>query len=115
YQAHLAARNKEITWWPKTSLSGPRGMFSSVTHALWETKEIGICHCILGTAPANVPAGAPHYASTQILGDVSSGRSLAVYDGTLTSNLLPVAVSALGARHLADAQSETATFVGAGA
>lgn len=113
-QAFLAARRKEILWWPKTSLSGADGMFSTVTHAIWHTRKISICHSIAGTAPGNVPAGEPHYASTQILGDLATGRNLAVYDGQFTSNTLPVAVTALGARHLADAQSRSATFVGAG-
>jgi len=113
-QAFLAARRKEILWWPKTSLSGKNGTFSTVTHAMWQTRKISLCHSITGTAPGNVPAGQPHYSSTQILGDLATGQCMAVYDGQFTSNILPVAVTALGARHLADPRSRCATFVGAG-
>lgn len=104
----------EIVWKPKATIGQPDGAFFIGTLGCWKRRNLGIFHNIMGVPAANVPAGTPHYASVQVLSDYRLGVPLACIDGTFTSTMLPVGVTALAARRFANPQSKVVTFVGAG-
>jgi len=113
--AFLAGRRGEIDWKPKSTISRPDGAFLIAAHAAWPARNLGLFHSIMGVSPANVPPGAPHYATVQLLSDYAKGAPLGMIDGTWTSTILPAAVTAIAARRLARPDSAVASFVGAGA
>ena len=113
-QAFRESATGEIVWKPKSTIAQPDGSFFIGTLGCWKRRNLGIFHNIMGVPAANVPAGTPHYASVQILSDYRSGVPLACIDGTFTSTMLPVGVTALVAKRFADPRSSIVTFVGAG-
>lgn len=112
--AFLAARRGDIAWKPKSMVSRPDGAFLIATHAAWPERNFAIFHSIMGTSPANVPPGLPHYRTTQLLADYAGARPIALIDGTFASMILPAGVTAIVARLLARPDSRTACFVAAG-
>lgn len=104
----------EIVWKPKSTIGQPDGAFFIGTLGCWKKRNLGIFHNIMGVPAANVPAGKPHYTSVQIVSDYGTGVPLACIDGTFTSTMLPVGVTALAARRFATPDSSVVTFIGAG-
>ena len=104
----------EIVWKPKATIVQPDGAFFVGTLGCWKRRNLGIFHNIMGVPATNVPVGTPHYASVQVLSDYNTGVPLACIDGTFTSTMLPVGVTALVATRFANPQSKVVTFVGAG-
>lgn len=112
--AFLAGRRGAIDFRPKSTISRPDGAFLIAAHAAWPERNLGLFHSIMGTAPANVPHGAPHYTTRQLLSDYRRGVPVALIDGTWTSTILPAGVTAIAARRLARPDSAVVSFVGAG-
>ena len=112
--AFAAAASGDIVWRPKATINQPDGAFFIGTFACWPKAGFGIFHNIMGTAPGNVPHGAPHYSTLQVLSDYRTAKPAAIVDGTFTSNMLPAGLTAIVAKRLGKAGSRIATFVGAG-
>ncbi|MCC6197242.1 MAG: NAD(P)-binding domain-containing protein [Burkholderiales bacterium] len=110
-----AGASGDIVWKPKSTIGQPDGAFFIATLGCWKRKGLGLFHNIMGVPAASVPAGSPHYTSIQIVSDYGSGTPLACIDGTFTSTMLPVGVTALAAKRLANPASKVVAFVGAGA
>ncbi len=112
--AFLAVGEGRLTARPKSTISLADGSFFIGAVACWPERGIGLFHNIMGTAAANVPPGAPHYTSRQLVSDYHTATPLALIDGSVTSTILPAAITALTAPRLARPDSRIATFVGAG-
>lgn len=113
-RSFLAAQAGEIVWRPKSTINQPDGAFLIGTLAGWPGAGVALFHNIMGTSPAHVGPGEPHYTSLQILSDYRTGRVIAAVDGTFTSTMLPAGVTALAAQRLAKPDARIATFIGAG-
>lgn len=111
FRAHHAG---EITGRPKSTVNQADGAFFISTLAAWPQRGLGLFHCILGAPPATLAPGEAHYRTYQLVTDYARGTPICVVDGTFTSTMLPVGVTALGARSLARADSRVASFIGAG-
>lgn len=112
--AFAAAAAGDIVWRPKATINQPDGAFFIGTFACWPKAGFGVFHNIMGTAPGNVPHGAPHYSTLQVLSDYKTAKPAAIIDGAFTSNMLPAGLTAIVARRLGKPGSKVATFVGAG-
>lgn len=112
--AFRASAAGEIVGRPKSTIVQPDGAFYVGTLATWVKRNLGIFHSIAGIPTANAPPGQPHYRTFQLVTDYASGVPIAVVDGSFTSNILPVGITAIGARAFARADSRILTMVGAG-
>jgi len=113
-EAFLASRNGAIVGKPKSNILRSDGIFLVGALASWAERGHGVFHSIMGTTPDKVPPGAPHYTTLQVLSDYHAGTPLAIVDGSFTSTMLPVGVTALTARRLARADSRVIAMIAAG-
>lgn len=109
-----SSRAGEIVWRPKSTIAQPDGAFFLCSMACAPKRNIAVFHAVTGLPAGHYGPDAPHYYTYQFVTDYSTGRPIALVDGTLTANMLPAVITALGARYLARANSRIATFVGAG-
>jgi len=67
-----------------------------------------------GVVPDNPARGLPNVCSLVVLSDIATGLPVAVIDGGWVTAMRTAAMSAVAARHLARADSQTAAFIGCG-
>jgi alanine dehydrogenase len=100
---------------PKTGLYTDGGNFFFSLAACSEDLGYAITHASMGTPLEKTLAGHHHISSLEILIDARSAAPVAVIDALWVATMIPAAVTALVARHMARADSRVAGFIAAGA
>ena len=109
-----ASRAGDVVWRPKSTIAQPDGAFFLSSMACAPRRNIAVFHAVAGLPANHSEPGTPHYYTYQLVTNYRTGVPIALVDGTLTANMLPAVITALGARYLARRDSRVATFVGAG-
>jgi len=113
-EAFAAGYRGELVWTPKAMVSDGAGKYLMGAEALWPSRRIGVFHNLAGTPADAAMRDGAHYRSVQVLFDSATATPIAVLDGTMTSRLLPVAVTIATATRLANPGSSVLGIVGAG-
>lgn len=90
------------------------GVYASSCHAAWWTRGAIFYHNLFGADSARPGKAGPAYKSAQMVVDDATLRPSLALSGSVVSTMVPVAVSCLGAKKLADPNSSVIGLVGAG-
>lgn len=112
--AFQAAADDDLMGRPKSTIVMDDGAFFMSAVGAWKSENFGVFHDVVGPPPEQLPAGARNYRTYQLITEYASGLPLAFLDGTFTSNILPAAITLVGARAFARPDSKCVTLIGAG-
>lgn len=100
---------------PKTGLFTEGGKFFFSLPAASEEMGYAVTHASMGTPLDQAQPGRHHISSLEILVDAKTTQPLAVIDALWVATMIPAAVTALVAKHMARKDSRVAGFIAAGA
>lgn len=110
----LRADGKMLTK-PKLGLYTEGGNFYFSLAACSDTLGYAITHASMGTPLEKTRPGHHHISSLEILIDAESAEPVAIIDALWVATMIPAAVTAIVAKHMARKDSRIAGFIAAGA
>lgn len=90
------------------------GVYASSCHAAWWSRGAIFYHNLFGADSPRAGKAGPSYRSAQLVVDDATLAPAIALSGSVVSTMVPVAVSCLGARKLANPRASTIGLVGAG-
>jgi ornithine cyclodeaminase/alanine dehydrogenase-like protein (mu-crystallin family) len=111
--ALLAEMRDELTSVAKRTVHRD-GVYAMSCHAAWWSREITFFHNLFGADVQRQGKAGPAYRSSQLVVDTATLQPVLALSGTMVSTMVPVAVSCLGAKRLAEPRSSVIGFIGAG-